>query len=83
MNHQIQDTKDKKNAYDENKKIKSVVDTAYGQIETLNPNFEKIVGISQSAAESKGKPVAALEQFENDNTEIPSRIKEVVKLIFS
>lgn len=72
-----------KNAHNENEKIKSALNTAYGKIETFDPNFEEIAGISRRATETKGKPVAALERFENDDTEIPSGIKEVVKLIFS
>lgn len=72
-----------KNAHDENEKIKSALNTVYGQIATFDPKFEEVAGISRSSIESKGKPVAALERFENADAEIPLRIKEVVQLIFS
>jgi len=72
-----------KNAYDENEKIKSALNTAYGQIETFNPKFEGVAGISRSAGETKGKPIAALEQFENEDSAIPQRVEEVVRAIFN
>lgn len=74
---------EQKNTFDENERIKSTLNTNYGKIETFNPKFETIAGISQSSAKYKGKPVAALERFENYDKIIPSRIEEVVKLIYS
>ncbi|MBA7535416.1 hypothetical protein ES705_27671 [subsurface metagenome] len=72
-----------KKTYDENNIIKNTLDTTYGKIETFEPNFEKVAGISRSAVENKGKPLAAMERFEDEKSSVPDRIDEVVRAIFT
>ena len=54
------------------------------KIVILRPNFEAAAGISRRQSEKKGKPLAALDYFENlSEEEIPQVIKELVVKAYS
>lgn len=63
-----------------NKYIESMVNSS-DKIWVLKPDFEKVFGISRSASENKGKPLAAIEKINNDFV-ISSDIEKYIRKMF-
>jgi len=74
----------KRGTYELNKTIESMIDLQYGSVEVLSPDFEGFCGISKSQAEKRGKALAAMEFFrEQDQSRIPQKLKSVVQKSYS
>jgi len=75
--------KAKKNTFDLNATIQSLLDGSQGKVLMISPDFEEVAGISKSQGDKVGKPLAALQYFEDKSTEsIPERIRELVQTIY-
>ncbi|MBI5408736.1 MAG: hypothetical protein HZA14_05160 [Nitrospirae bacterium] len=57
--------KTQRSCFTENENIKSLAGSS-DKIWILMPDFEKVFGISRSASENKGKPLAAIEKINSD-----------------
>ena len=63
----------------ENDKIRQNLNVSIGRIETLDPDFEQIFGLSTHQIERVGKPYATFRNLQNMTEEsIPPRVKEIV-----
>ena len=66
---------------------KDIIDLAThngGQAEMLSPDFEQCSGVSKSQGDKKGKPLAALDHFENLAPEkFPERLRALVEAVYS
>jgi CRISPR-associated exonuclease Cas4 len=63
-----------------NQAIAQSINTGFGSVEVLSPDFEGVCGISHSQAEKKGKALAALDHFDQTSVDaIPPRIVNAVR----
>jgi len=66
-----------------NQEIASLVETPFGQVEILCPDFERVGGVSKHQGKRKGKALAALDHFEAVNKEdVPERLRQIVAAAF-
>lgn len=66
----------------ENKNIGSLINSS-DNIWILRPDFEKVFGISRSASDNKGKPLAAIEKISNDfviSSDLEKNIRKMYEL---
>lgn len=70
-------------AFEENKKIKDACDASVGKVKSIPGEFENILGISRSQTEKLSKPFVAVQKYVDENVEIPSNLKDIVKEIYS
>ena len=74
---------EKKRTFALNEEIRRLVDASIGTVEMLCPDFESTAGVSKNQGDKKGKPLAALDYFENkQGHEIPARLKEIAERIY-
>lgn len=67
-----------------NNEISSIVDDELGTVCMLRPYFEKVTGVSRTQGQRKGKPLAAIDYFQNQTeVELAEEIKTVVRAIYS
>ncbi len=67
-----------------NSEISTLSQDTGSSVEMVVPDFEGCAGISVRAGNSKGKPLAALDHFEEMSAEdIPDRIREIVRATYS
>jgi CRISPR-associated exonuclease Cas4 len=75
---------DKRRTFEVNDAIKGAVKHGLGIVETFSPDFEGDSGVSKTQGGRKGKALAALDHFRGkDATEIPDRIRQVVRTAFA
>jgi putative ATP-dependent endonuclease of OLD family len=68
-----------KRLFAENDKIRQILNVSSGRIETLDPDFEQIFGLSTHQIERVGKPYATFMKLQNMTKEsIPPRVKEII-----
>lgn len=77
-----EDYTDQKKIFEKNAEINNIVESSLGTIEILAPNFEGIAEISKTQMEQRGKPLAALDRFMDENEEIPDRLKSVLEAMY-
>ncbi|AIG98436.1 hypothetical protein AFULGI_00016770 [Archaeoglobus fulgidus DSM 8774] len=68
--------------YQENERIKEVVDPEIGEIIVVEGEFEDLLGVSRSQAEKLGKPLAAVEKYSNEDVKIPEDLKKIVIKVY-
>ena len=67
-----------------NQEIQSAINTVFGRFYMFEPYFEEVSGVSRAQGDKKGKALAALEHFSTiTDNEIPARLQEVVRGIYS
>lgn len=74
--------KTQRSCFAENKNIKSLINSS-DNIWILKPDFEKVFGISRSASDNKGKPLAAIEKISNDfviSSDLEKNIRKMYEL---
>lgn len=75
--------REKRRTFELNQTIQESVNATSGTVIVLSPDFESVSQVSKSQGEKKGKPLAALDHFEAiGESEIPEKLKEVVKKIY-
>ena len=76
--------KSKRRTFELNQEICNHVASPFGKIEVMSPDFENESGISKSQGVLKGKPLAALNHFEDKSVDdIPYRIKNLIEVVYS
>lgn len=74
--------KEARRLFNENDKIKKMLDPAYGKIEIIQPNFDDLLGLSIHQMR-KGKPYAVFKKLQNIQKEqIPERLRQIVNELF-
>lgn len=69
--------------YDENGRIEQAIDPSLGTPIMIRPEFGRALGVSRTAEEKKGKPLATLDHLERVNTnEIPEVIRDAVSTAY-
>lgn len=81
--HAPEKLRDAKKVYEENNNIKRTVDSDFGKIEIIKPEFENLLGISKTYAEKVGKPYAAIEIVEDETKVILDELCRLVKEAYS
>ena len=71
--------KSARRTYGLNSEISKLSKTTNSKVIQLDPDFENVLGISKSQGKSKGKPLAALDHFQNIGSE--DFDEKVVKLV--
>lgn len=83
LNEQEKDRlKQQQRCFAENKNIESKVNSS-DMTWILKPDFEKVFGISRSASDNKGKPLAAIEKINNDfviSSDLEKNIRKMYEL---
>ncbi len=84
LNEQEKDRlKQQQRCFAENKNIESKVNSS-DMTWILKPDFEKVFGISRSASDNKGKPLAAIEKISNDfviSSDLEKNIRKIYEFI--
>ena len=76
--------KQKKRTFALNNELQQLVEQPLGKIEQVNPDFETVSCVSKTQGDKKGKPLAALEHFEDKSpNDIPDRLKSIVATTYS
>lgn len=71
--------REKRRTFELNVTIGRLTEGPLGAIHVFSPDFERCSGISATAGERKGKPLAALDHFKAiDAEQIPVRVREIV-----
>lgn len=66
-----------------NEELQASVNEEFGQIEILEPYFEKFSGVSLSQGQKKGKPLAALDHFHDlEIAAIPGNVVDLIRRLF-
>jgi hypothetical protein len=69
--------------FNENRVIASAIDPAIGRVHMVCPDFESLLGISNSRVEAVGKPYAAAEKYIDATVPFLNSIEEMVRLAYS
>jgi CRISPR-associated exonuclease Cas4 len=68
--------------FDLNARIAQVLDPQLGRVVALDPDFEGVAGISKTAKERWGGPLAAFQMFEAEGSCVPERLQQAIKAIY-
>lgn len=69
--------------FDLNAVIAQVLDPQTGRVVTLDPDFEGVAGISKTAKETWGGPLAAFQMFEEEGSPFPEHLQQAIKAIYN
>lgn len=72
----------KRRTFELNQEISTAINPLFGRVEMLSPDFERVSGVSRGQGEKKGKPLAALDHFEQTD-EIPEVVRGLVNAIYN
>jgi hypothetical protein len=81
--HDVEKLRGAKKVYEENRNIEVTIDPNIGKIEVIKPEFENLLGISETHAKKVGKPYAAIERIEDETKSIPSELEGLVREAYS
>lgn len=74
--------KSKQRTFELNAQIAALVDAPIGAVEIFSPDLEVVSGVSKNQGDKKGKPLAALDHFaEQEVDAIPERLKQVIGIV--
>jgi CRISPR-associated exonuclease Cas4 len=69
--------------FEENSVIGQLVDPALGTVVPLDPDFEGVAGISDSAKKTWGGPLAAFRRFEPEDSEVSEPLQRAIAAIYA
>jgi putative ATP-dependent endonuclease of OLD family len=81
--HDVEKLRGAKKVYEESRNIEVTIDPNIGKIEVIKPEFENLLGISETHAKKVGKPYAAIERIEDETKSIPSELEGLVREAYS
>lgn len=75
--------KARKRVFELNEKIKQECNPSFSTTHMFQGELEHIAGISRSLADKVGKPYAAIKKYSNRTTQIPQKLEDAVREIYS
>ena len=76
-------TREKQRTFLLNQTLSELVEAPLGIVQVFRPDFERVAGISSTAGEKKGKPLAAVDHFARLKAEqVPIQIREAISTAY-